>query len=76
MNTKFFILDCNSNIIGNPKGYNTFRGANQQANGKSKISQQIWETFYNRTDKSDRTVCHVTSFFVDKNSKPLFPNDY
>lgn len=32
MNIPFFILDCNGDKIGNPKGYRTMRGACQVAN--------------------------------------------
>lgn len=31
MQGNFFIRDCNENIVGNPKGYRTMRGADAQA---------------------------------------------
>ena len=43
----FFIYDCNNNVIGNPNGYRTFRGANQQAESRyAKAYRQIWQAYY------------------------------
>jgi hypothetical protein len=43
----YYIYDCNDQIVGNPKGYRTFRGANQQANGKrSKVYQVLWDRYH------------------------------
>ena len=43
----YFIRDCNDQIVGNPKGYRTFRGANQQAHStRSKVNAEIWARFY------------------------------
>jgi hypothetical protein len=52
----YFIYDCNGVVIGNPKGYRTFRGASRQANGKTKVNNEIWTRFYVRTDKSNNFV--------------------
>lgn len=43
-------------MVGNQKGYRTFRGANQQANGKSKLNSLLWMTFENRQDKTDNLI--------------------
>lgn len=40
----FFIYDCNDNIIGNPKGYRTVRGASHQANTRA-LQNLIWSRF-------------------------------
>lgn len=41
---RFYILDCKDNIIGNPKGYRTHRGAMQQAGmPKAKAYRQAWQ---------------------------------
>ncbi len=50
----YFIYDCNDNIVGNPKGYRTFRGADQQANmHKSKAFKTIWENFNQKCTEMD-----------------------
>jgi len=44
---RFFIFDCNDEIVGNPRGYRTIRGAIQQQNKKgSPAYQAIWQAFY------------------------------
>lgn len=58
----YFIYDCKGVVIGNPKGYRTWRGANRQANGKTKIRDLIWSRFYAANvgvDKSNKVVCHI-----------------
>lgn len=46
MQNIYFIRDCNDTIVGNPKGYPTFKGANIQANkAGSKAYRQIWAAF-------------------------------
>jgi hypothetical protein len=58
----YFIRDCNDQIVGNPKGYRTFRGANQQANSRfSKINRELWNRLYDKR-KAEPTavmVCRV-----------------
>ena len=42
----FFIRDCNNNVVGNPSGYRTMRGALQQQNNpKSAAYRAIWAAF-------------------------------
>lgn len=55
----YFIYDCNNSVIGNPKGYRTFRGANNQTDGKTKIRNLIWTRFYARENKTDELVCSI-----------------
>ncbi len=44
--TKFFIRDCHDQIVGNPAGYATFRGASRIESGKnSAVRHAIWDTF-------------------------------
>jgi hypothetical protein len=39
----FYIFDCNAQIVGNPKGYRTMRGAMQQASSpKSPVCRALW----------------------------------
>lgn len=40
---RFFILDCNDQVIGNPKGYATAKGAHREAEGRHRIA--IWARF-------------------------------
>lgn len=43
----YFIRDCNDQIVGNPKGYRTLRGADQQAHSsKSKVYGVLWTRYY------------------------------
>ena len=43
----WFIYDCHGEVVGNPQGYKTFRGANQQANSRhSPVYREIWQRFY------------------------------
>ena len=43
---KYLITDCNACIVGNPKGYRTFKGADQQANREgSPANRAIWAIF-------------------------------
>lgn len=45
----YFIYDCNENVVGNPKGYATFRGAaSQEANRRSPARRAIDAAFYAR----------------------------
>lgn len=42
----YYIRDCNGQIVGNPKGYATFKGADRQASGvKTKAARAIWAAF-------------------------------
>jgi hypothetical protein len=47
----FFIFDCNGVIVGNPKGYKTHKGAQNQCklNGQSKVMQVLWNRFFERS---------------------------
>ena len=51
----FYIFDCNNQIIGNPKGYATIKGASRWANTRC-MQNLIWSTFDARADKSKTTV--------------------
>lgn len=43
---RFFIRDCNDNIVGNPKGYATFRGAIAQYNNtRSPAYRAAWVAY-------------------------------
>lgn len=54
---KFFIRDCNGNIVGNPKGYRTIKGAIQQQNQKgSPAYNAIWKAYWDHG-----AILHVVS---------------
>jgi hypothetical protein len=38
----FFIRDCNDQIVGNPKGYKTMRGAESQTSRRRPAGRAIW----------------------------------
>ena len=57
---KYFIRDCNGDIVGNTKGYKTFKGANRQPDIiDSKAYEQIYHAFDNRVDKSNKLLLTV-----------------
>ena len=41
----FFIRDCNENIVGNPKGYATMRGAEAQTSPRKPTARAIWTAY-------------------------------
>lgn len=56
----YFIRDCNGNIVGNIKGYNTFKGANRQADIiDSKAYKQIYDAFDSRANKKSNLLLTV-----------------
>lgn len=54
----FFIYNCNGDLVGNPAGYATFRGADRQSK-IGKVRDALWAAFYDRADKSIRTVITI-----------------
>lgn len=51
---KYFIYDCNGVVVGNVKGYPTYRGAERQAEqGTAKAHKAIWEAFYAKEGSLD-----------------------
>lgn len=55
---KFYIFDCNGQIVGNPAGYATIKGASRWANTR-RMQALIWSTFDARADKSKTTVWQI-----------------
>ena len=51
----FFIRDCNENIIGNPKGYATMRGAEAQTNPRKPAGRAIWAAYETRDAMYEQT---------------------
>lgn len=44
---KYYIHDKSGNVVGNPKGYRTFKGADQQQNKSGTPAHRaIWDEFY------------------------------
>ena len=43
-----FIRDCQGNIVGNPKGYKTYKGAHYAL--KRYFEQKLWLRFYELVD--------------------------
>ena len=55
----YFIYDCTGQIVGNPKGYPTYRGANQQAfSTKSKAYADI-RAAYEAARLANPAHCHI-----------------
>jgi hypothetical protein len=57
----YFILDCNDQIVGNAKGYRTFRGASAQVNNRgSKIKNLLWDRHAEKTRETPTNlVCTI-----------------
>jgi hypothetical protein len=53
----FFIFDCNGEIVGNPKGYKTHKGAQAQCNldrmNETKIMKLLWDRFHAKAQMTD-----------------------
>ncbi len=50
----YFITDCYGNIVGNPKGYKTYRAADIQSKKKgSPACKAIWDNFNAKSDIDD-----------------------
>lgn len=45
---RFYIRDCQGNIVGNSKGYATMKGANYAL--KRYLEQKLWQRFYEVVD--------------------------
>lgn len=57
----YFIYDCNDKIVGNPKGYRTFAGAERQQNyNRSPAYAAIWDAFYKKYPLDDKLTCLVS----------------
>lgn len=54
---RYYIRDCEGQIIGNLRGYATFKGANRQAN-HGKANRQAWNNY---SVRSNRDNCRVWS---------------
>jgi hypothetical protein len=48
---KYYIRDTNNKIIGNPKGYPTYKGAERQAN-HGKARNAAWQEYYKHHDEN------------------------
>jgi hypothetical protein len=59
---RFFILDCNGRIVGNPLGYATIRGAMREEKRKgSPAWNAIWSAF-NDAPKSNTLISKIVHF--------------
>ena len=62
MSERLYIRDCNGDIVGNPKGYRTMRGALQQKEQKgSPAYRAIWAAYYARKEKDPENtlICSI-----------------
>jgi len=70
----FFIFDCNDNIVGNPKGYKTHRGASTQCNIDKRCHTKIMCILINRFYEQkaiDQTKTRIFSIrWVDQQNPP------
>ena len=60
----YFIRDCNNNIVGNPKGYATFRGAvKQQDTPGTPAYRAIWSAYDTRAaqERADHVPFNIRS---------------
>lgn len=65
---RYFIRNCKGNIVGNLKGYPTYKGAERQAEmHTAKAHKAIWSAFYENEanldalgyPKSDRLIYEI-----------------
>ena len=54
----FFVYNCHGQIVGNPNGYKTFRGA---ARVEKNYTSVLWLTYYDYRDNggTDNTVSRI-----------------
>lgn len=63
----YFIRDCNDEIVGNKKGYRTFRGANQQAHStRSKVYGELWTRYYAKRNENPKWVWVSSIVTIDE----------
>ena len=59
---RYYIRNCKGEIVGNPKGYRTFKGASRQMNGtRTKAGRQIWEAFQSRENLENRHLATLNT---------------
>lgn len=64
----FYIYDCNNELVGNPKGYRTIRGAQQQAYARnSKTAKLLHSRWWAKRDANPdhgfvTTFVRITQF--------------
>ena len=52
---RYFIRNCLGEVVGNVKGYATYKGAERQCNmTSSKVFANIWNVFNDESDKMDK----------------------
>lgn len=72
----FFIFDCDNNIVGNPKGYKTHRGAQTQCNlDKSKPTKTmslLWDRFHARAQMTGEKSRIYSIRWVDQQTPAEF----
>lgn len=57
---RYFIFDCNGEVVGNPKGYRTHHGAWCQVEGRGRsIGNLVWTRFYARKRENKSVVYSI-----------------
>jgi hypothetical protein len=68
----FFIFDCNGDIVGNPKGYKTHKGASTQCNidkrCHTKIMCILMNRFYEQQEVDQKKTRIFSIRWVDQQS--------
>ena len=62
---RFFILNCEGHIVGNPQGYATIRGAIRESERKgSPAFRAIWQSFDSKraVNPEWRHICKIAGF--------------
>jgi hypothetical protein len=54
---RYYILDCNDEVVGNPKGYRTFIGAERQQN--TTLNDLLWERYKQRKDMESNILNRI-----------------
>lgn len=75
----YFIFDCFHNIVGNPRGYRTFKGARiQQVNPKSKANRSIVKAVghYDASSINPKLISQIRWIETGNNTKQALISYY
>jgi len=74
----FFIFNCSGQIIGNPKGYKTHKGAEAQCTKPTRIRSEIYSEFFNRTfgENPHKTLLYSIKWVEQPKSEAAKAFDY
>lgn len=74
----YFIFDCFHNIVGNPNGYHTFKGARIQQNKAGSVAFNAIYSAFDRSYKreSNNLISEIKYIETGDNTKQALVNYY